>query len=322
VAYSSRASRARTCAHAPSSTTSARSRAYLRADSRKSPAGIIWDAARCRSIYDIRRFVDGGTITFRTWTRARTWTWTRARWERGHMAHGAVWLRVRTLSVLLWRRERTTCWGLADWWNLIVSVEHIQARGLGYVHFERVGPRTSTFDDTGSLSSSFTFFYTFESPPCVDHGRRVRSGVRTLKQTVSAVFATLFFFFFLCVVYIILLYLLASPCVRVCSFSSFFFRSRRFGSQFVIPLYSRTAGPSRIKCRATNWRMVAGHLGGITKALSCCTIRSAPPLLPCKGEASHSLAGLPNRIGMADGPLLPLLTMLHWYVWSSKTTRM
>lgn len=175
MAYSSCTSRARACADAPSSTTSARRGAYLRANSRKSPAGIIWNAARYRSIYDIRRFVDGGTITFRTWTRA----W--ARWERGHMAHGAVWLRVRTFSVLLWRRERTTCWGLADWWNLIVSVKHMQARGLGYVHFERLGPRTSTFD-TGSLSSSFTFFCTFESSPRIDHGRRDRSGVRTLNR--------------------------------------------------------------------------------------------------------------------------------------------
>ena len=119
MAHGSRASRA--CAHTPSSTASARSRAYLRANSRESPAGIIWNAGGCRSIYDIRSFIDGGTITFRTWTRARTWTWARAR-ERGHMAHGAVWLRVRTLSVLLWRRERTTCWGLADWWNLIVRL--------------------------------------------------------------------------------------------------------------------------------------------------------------------------------------------------------
>jgi len=114
VAHSSRTSRARACEHTPSSTTSARSSAYLCANSCESPAGIIWYAARCRSIYDIRRFVDGGTITFHS----DAWTWTRARWERGHMAHGAVWLRVRTFSVLLWRRERTTCWGLADWWNL------------------------------------------------------------------------------------------------------------------------------------------------------------------------------------------------------------
>jgi hypothetical protein len=115
MAHSSRASRARACTHAPSSTTSARSGAYLRANSRKSPTGIVWDAARCRSIYDIRRFVNGGTITFHS----DTWTWTRARWERGHMAHGAVWLRVRTLSISLWRWERITCWGLADWWNPI-----------------------------------------------------------------------------------------------------------------------------------------------------------------------------------------------------------
>ena len=117
MAHSSRASRARACTRAASSTTSARSGAYLCANSHKPSAGV-WDAARCRSIYDIRWSVDGGTITFHS----DSWTWTSARWERGHMAYGAVWLRVRTLSVLLWRRERITCWGLADWWNPIVRL--------------------------------------------------------------------------------------------------------------------------------------------------------------------------------------------------------
>ncbi len=110
--------RARACT--PSSTTSTRGGAYLRADIRKSPASIIWDTTGCGSIYDIRRVIDGATITLCS----NAWTWrTRAtRCERRHMAYGAVWLRVRTLSVLLWRWERTTCRGLADWWNLIVRL--------------------------------------------------------------------------------------------------------------------------------------------------------------------------------------------------------
>jgi hypothetical protein len=77
------------------------------------------------------------------------------------------------------------------------SVEQIQARGLEYVHFERVGHRTFTSTSTlnaGSLSSSSTFFCTFGSSPRIDRGRRVGPGVRTLKLTVSAIFATSTFF--------------------------------------------------------------------------------------------------------------------------------
>jgi len=158
------------------------------------------------------------------------------------------------------------------------SVEQLQARGLGYVHFERVGPRTFTFTstlDTGSLSSSFTFFRTLDSSPRVDRGRRFGPGIRTLTLTVSNVFATSPSFFFLFLYTVISLQLLASHCVRVFFIRSFlFFRSRRFGSQFVIPLCCRIASPSRIKCRAVNWQIVVGHLGGITKALSsCCAVR-------------------------------------------------
>jgi hypothetical protein len=155
---------------------------------------------------------------------------------------------------------------------------------LGDVHFERVGPRTFTFTSTstldpGSLASSFTFFCTFDSSPRVDHGR-VGSGVRTLKLTVSAVFVV--FPFFLCS--IILLYLLASSCVRVCSFSSFFL-SRRFGSQFVIPLPNRRSFKNQVLgCQLANsdWTLGRDYKGVV---LLCCTIRSEP-LLPCNGEAS------------------------------------
>jgi hypothetical protein len=45
------------------------------------------------------------------------------------MAHGAVWLRVRTLSVLLWRRRRrAACRGLADWWNRMRTGSRIGIR--------------------------------------------------------------------------------------------------------------------------------------------------------------------------------------------------
>ena len=122
--------RARSCAHAPSS-TSARSGASLRANYRKSPpAGLIWDAAGCGSIHDVRRGVVGRASTLCTWTWTWTWTWTtrvrtRAGRERGHMAHGAVWLRVR-LSISLWRWRRTACRGLADWWNGIVWLSRLE----------------------------------------------------------------------------------------------------------------------------------------------------------------------------------------------------
>ena len=123
MAHTPRASSA--CARAPSTTPAGRG-AYVRANFRKSPAGVIWDAARCGSLHDVRRVAVGSTTAFCTSAGARTWTWTRARWERGHMAHGAVWLRVRTLSVFLWRWRRTTCRGLADWWNGIVRLSRLE----------------------------------------------------------------------------------------------------------------------------------------------------------------------------------------------------
>jgi hypothetical protein len=141
-----------TCTRAPS--TSAHRSAYLRANCRKPPAGVIWDAAWCGSIHYVRGVVVGSTSTLCTGARARTWTWTwtRARWERGHMAHGAVWLRVRTLSVFLWRWRRTTCRGLADWWNWIVRLSRLEdwdtyissVSGLAQSHPQSHHPHHST----------------------------------------------------------------------------------------------------------------------------------------------------------------------------------
>ena len=135
--------RTRSCAHTPSS-TSACSGASLRASYRKPPpAGIIWDAAGCGSLHDVRRGVVGWASTL--WTRTRAWTArvrTRAAGrERGHMAHGAVWLRVR-LSISLWRWRRTACRGLADWWNGIVRLSRLEdwdtyissVSGLAHAH--------------------------------------------------------------------------------------------------------------------------------------------------------------------------------------------
>lgn len=188
-------------ARAPSSAASTRTRHggfYLRDVSRKPPADVVRDASRRGSVHDVcSSLVDAGDADAAWWT---SWTWTTrtrssAGWERGHMAYGAVWLRVRTLSVLfLWRWQRR-CWGLADWWNnwIVWLTTHkknqiffsfffiMQARGLGYVHIERVWTRA--FASLALASASASSALDTSSARVVDYGRRVRpGGVRALTQ--------------------------------------------------------------------------------------------------------------------------------------------
>jgi len=92
------------------------------------------------------------------------------------------------------------------------------------------------------------------------------------------------------------------------SFLFKFFRPRRFGSQFVIPLCCRIAVPSRIKCRAANCRVVVGHLEGLQRrcrgAVLYDRIRAGEgwcvPLLPYNGGVgliARNRDPKPNRYG-------------------------
>jgi len=101
---------ARSCSrtYTPSSAASARCRPYLRAAYHKPPSDVVRDDARCGSIHDVRRAAAGSRSTC-----VIAGAWTSTRWERGHMAHDAIWLR---------------------------------ARGLGYVHLEDVWTRALALD--------------------------------------------------------------------------------------------------------------------------------------------------------------------------------
>lgn len=100
-----------------------------------------------------------------------------------------------------------------------------QARGLGYVHLERVG--TGTFTSafgTGAVSSSF--LRTRDTPARVDCDWRVGPGVRTLRALFSLP-VSFFFSVLQCYVYWLLsvrLVVCFSPLTTV------LFLSRRFGS--------------------------------------------------------------------------------------------
>ena len=91
----------------PSTAAPARCGADICATGGGPSADIIRNAVR--RVHYVRRSAAAAAGS----PRAAAWAWTRARWESGHMAHGAVWLRVRILSVLL--RRWHTCRGLADW---------------------------------------------------------------------------------------------------------------------------------------------------------------------------------------------------------------
>jgi len=114
-------------ARTPPSASAARGSSTLRTAYGEPSASIVWDASRRGGVHDLCRTANGGAATAFTRPgpcdiRAATARRARCKWERGHMAHGAVWLRVRTLSVLaLLRRGRACCWGLADRWNWLTG---------------------------------------------------------------------------------------------------------------------------------------------------------------------------------------------------------
>jgi hypothetical protein len=200
----------------------------------------------------------------------------------------------------------------------------MQARGLEYVHLERVGPRTFAFTstlNTGPLSSSFTL----DSSPRVDRGRGIGPGVRTLTLTVSAVFATSPLFSFFCT--IILVYLLASQRVRIHSsfFSLLSFSSVQFSICDTPVLSNRWSFKSQVlghQLANSGWTLGRDYKGVV---VLCCTIRIEQGKVGTRhcfhtmGRVIWSLEiGVPNLIDMADGHLLPLLNIVHWYVLSSK----
>jgi hypothetical protein len=152
---------------------------------------------------------------------------------------------------------------------------------LGYVHFERVGPRTFTSTstlDTGSLSSSFTFFRTLDSSPRVDRGRRFGPGIRTLTLTVSNVFATspsfLFSFFVYCNITAIISFSVCS-CVFYSFFSLLSFSSVRFSICDTPVLSNRWSFKNQVPgCQLANssWTLGRDYKGVVV--VLCCTIRS------------------------------------------------
>lgn len=91
-----------------------------------------------------------------------------------------------------------------------------------------------------------------------------------------------------------------SVCSCVSLRSLLFFRFRQFGSQSVIPLLPSNRRPSRIECRAANWRIVVGHLGGIegvVVVVLCCTIRSEQG---STRRCFHAMVGRVNRAPKPD----------------------
>lgn len=153
-----------------------------------------------------------------------------------------------------------------------------QARGLGYVHLERVGTRafTSGFD-TGAADSSSSFVRTLDTPARVDCGRRVGPGVRTLR----ALFSLPLSFFFFCTT---MLCLLAPQCA-VCGlffsrhYSTSLFSSFRFSST-VIPFVVESPA-----LQVSSHLPASRTLGGVMKVLCCvlccCTIDPGEGQLYC-----------------------------------------
>jgi len=130
--------RSRSRTYAPPSAATARCRANLRAAYRKPPSDVVRDAARCGSIHDVRRAAAGSRSTCVV---VVVIIWTSTRWERGHMAHDAVWLR---------------------------------ARGLGYVHLEDVWTRAL------APALHTVSFCTLDTSARADSDRRVGPGARAL----------------------------------------------------------------------------------------------------------------------------------------------
>ena len=174
---------------------------------------------------------------------------------------------------------------------------------MGYVHFERVGPRTftCTYTCTPDTGSSSSFFCTFDSSLRFDRGRRVGPGVRTLTLTVSAIWATSPFFSLFCVPQYYCSYYILSVLVW-CSFSSplsfLSFSSVRFSICDTLMLSNRWPFKNQaLGCQLAN--------SSRRRAVLYDKIRAREgryaPLVPCNGGAGHPVTrnrgSKPDRYG-------------------------